>query len=119
METSTSLPRARPAVKPVKIPVVAVKFWWGGYAPERAFDPIQAPDVALEARSTDAVGLEWQPARPGSTLADVADYMLLNGLRVLDVERIAQRHTRQGWKGLYVVQIGTQTTMQSWRTQHG
>lgn len=92
-------------VKPVKAVVLVIKYWWPGYQPEQALDIFQAPHVPLEARTNDPTGRWWQPARHGSTLETVRDYMQEHDLHILHVERIAQRRN-QRWEGLYVVQIG-------------
>lgn len=93
---------------PVKRPVLAVKFYFGGYDPEKAFELLTADSVPLEAKATDTLLCEWQPARAGATLAAVRDYMLDNDLAVLSTERIGQRRNG-GWQGLYVVKIGKET----------
>ncbi len=100
--SSSSIPTAAPAVKQR---VLAVKFWYDGYDPEKAFDIFTAPNVGLEARSTDPTGVQWQPARPGATVQDVREYMLDNHLRIVRTKRLAQRRNGR-WEGLYQVEIG-------------
>jgi hypothetical protein len=89
----------------VKQPWLAVKFWWDGYDPARAFELFVAETVPLEARSVDPTWRRWQSARPGTLLEEVRNYMVDHDLRILSAELIRQRRQPR-WSGMYVVQIG-------------
>lgn len=97
------LPANRSTVKHV---YVAVKFWWDGYDPTRAFDLFVAPNVKLEARSIDPTLRHWQAS--SASVEEVRDYMLDRGLSILNTQRVSQRRNQNRWEGLYIVAIGTE-----------
>lgn len=80
-----------------------ISYHWDSYMPEQAWHPGLAEQVPVAGKSTD--GYTFWPARPGATLAAVADWMSENGLVVTDIKLL--RSTRQGhhWAGLYKARI--------------
>lgn len=97
-------PAAPPAPRRVAKgrPRVWVSFWWAGYVPTDALDPLRADQIMLTGKSAD--GRVWEAA--SAALEVVRDWMLWHGYGVLEYKRIGQRKRAGQWEGLYALQIG-------------
>lgn len=86
--------------------MIRLKFWWPGYSPQEALDPLKA----WEHQSNCAFEIceqpgQWRPPKPGASLGSVTEWMEETGRSVLSAHLL--KHRRNGrWEGLFLLEIG-------------
>lgn len=79
---------------------------WYEYQPEKAWDVVSMTDQTVKVETKSRDGITYRPVKPGTTLADVNDWMLDHNQHILSLRRITGVGERNGGKILAV--IGTE-----------
>jgi hypothetical protein len=84
---------------------VQIRFWWPGYSPEEALDSLDPVVTETPFEVSRDGGRVWRSPLNGSTLQTVYEWMLDQGLSVVDTKLVGRRRNGR-WEGRYVLTIG-------------
>jgi hypothetical protein len=82
-----------------------IRFWWAGYSPEEALDPLNFTVVETPFEVSQDGGRTWRPPANGADLMTVQDYRRDKGLDVVDTQLVGQRRNGS-WEGQYILIVG-------------